>query len=70
MTWECQGRQEHGWFGSGKCGADGKPDAAVAAEVLQVAYAAVGHPPAQERGPYEGWLQRDGLAQLHATVPT
>ena len=69
MTWECQGRQEHGWFGSGTCGADGRPDAAVAVEVLQVAYAAVGHLPAQERGPYEGWLQRDGLAQLRATVP-
>ena len=41
----------------------------MAAEVLQVTYAAVGHLPAQERGPYEGWLQRDGLAQLRATVP-
>ncbi len=57
------------WFGSGTCGADGRSDAAVAAEVLQVAYAAVGHLPAQDRGSYEGWLQHDGLAQLRATVP-
>jgi len=20
MFWECQGRQEHGWFGHGTCG--------------------------------------------------
>ncbi len=68
MSWECQGRQEHGWFGSGTCGggADGGIDAAA---VAQVAYAAVGFLPVSQRGGYEGWLNRGGMGQLAATLP-
>lgn len=72
QTWECQGRQYHGWFGDGTC-ADGAlwPDraedvakAAAIRRILAVVYGAVGALPAERRRRWEGWLQRGGAAVL------
>jgi spore germination cell wall hydrolase CwlJ-like protein len=69
MSWECQGRQYHGWFGSGTC-ADAL-DAPVLdpATVTDVAYSAFGYLPQNQRRPYESWLRQGGLKQLASALP-
>ena len=71
-TWQCQGRQYHGWFGDGTC-ADGAlpPDRAAEAakeaairRILAAVYGAVGALPAGQRRRWEGWLQRGGASVL------
>jgi hypothetical protein len=59
MSWECQGRQQHGWFGSGTC-----DDA-----IEQAANGAVAALPPADRPRYERWLRGGGLAALKRAAP-
>ena len=69
--WECQGRQEHGWFGAGTC--EGLTTAPVAdcpsCAVKAAAYTVVGLLPRVERAGYESWLYGGGMRQLEQAVP-
>jgi hypothetical protein len=49
--WQCQGRQEHGWFGQGTCAADagGAAGEDIAASAQTVLHGVLGHLPAGER---------------------
>ena len=69
MTWECQGRQEHGWFGHGTCDGDGNIGAIYPMTVTDVAYTALSYLPTPQRKRYEGWLQNGGLKQLAIALP-
>jgi len=59
MSYECQGRQQHGWFGHGTC--DNRAQRA--------AYEAVGVLPAADRPRYERWLTQGGMATLLRAAP-
>jgi len=74
-SWECQGRQEHGWFGSGTCDTDKvspseyqRLRAPAPGDAIQwmaaVAFGAAGHLPAQFRNRYSEWLTNQGQARL------
>lgn len=75
--WECQGRREHGWFGSGTCedpmtggGAAGRLAADCPGCALRMAaYATIGHLPRGERASFESWLNQGGMQRLEAVVP-
>jgi len=81
--WECQGRQEHGQFGTGTCGdtlaepesgagstrtLDKSAPAALDKRIEAVIYGAVGHLPRNDRGRYEAWLDRHGAGPLTASM--
>jgi len=76
---ECQGRQEHGQFGTGTCddssaGAESRTGsartldkpapAALDQRIAAVIHGAVGHLPRNERGRYEAWLDRHGAGPM------
>lgn len=71
-SWQCQGRQYHGWFGDGTCAESGLSDdrrasaaeMAKARHVLAVLYGAVGALPQTLRARWEGWLHRGGADSL------
>lgn len=67
MSWQDQGRQQHGWFGSGTSGTEPETDTRAAA--VKIGYAALSHLAAPHRGRYEGWLNRGGLAHIAAVLP-
>jgi LysM domain len=71
QSWECQGRQEHGQFGSGTC--VGLTTAPVAdcpsCATKAAAYTVVGLLPRSDRAQYETWLNSGGLRKLEQTVP-
>ncbi len=66
MTWECQGRQYHGWFGNGTCGNGDDGGTSVA---VQVGYGALPYLETGERRPYEAWLHRGGIQALTTVLP-
>lgn len=73
--WQCQGRQDHGGFGSGTCrgsaqdGGPGRADAGLSRAIDAAAYAAVGHLRGPEGRSYERWLHEGGLVRLRGVVP-
>lgn len=70
-SWQCQGRQYHGWFGDGTCG-DGDDDApadpAARRRTLAVLHGATGALPPALRPRWEGWLRRGGAARAAALL--
>ena len=67
MSWQDQGRQQHGWFGSGTSGGGDAADARAAA--VKVGYSAIGCLAPSQRVRYESWLNRGGLDQMAAVLP-
>jgi len=75
-TWIYQGRQEHGWFGSGTAPKDAaaeKPGAAtpssLAERVLWVAYGAIAEMPREQRARFERQLGMEALKSLTQAMP-
>jgi hypothetical protein len=81
--WECQGRQEHGHFGTGTCGDTlAEPESSAGStrtlekpapamldkRIEAVIHGAVGHLPRNERGRYESWLDRHGAGPMTAAM--
>jgi hypothetical protein len=66
QSWQCQGRQQHGWFGSGTCashGAIGSDDG----RFLRIVFGVIGNLPAASRSRWDGRLSR-GLPGRTANV--
>jgi hypothetical protein len=63
---ECQGRGEHGHFGSGTCGGTSE-DSSLDSRIEPLAYAAIGA--GALRRNYESWLAHGGLKHLQDIVP-
>lgn len=78
-NWECQGRQEHGWFGTGTCDTGSvetqgdprlrgpAPDDPVQ-RMIAVAHGAIGHLPERDRQQYSMWLEHRGKAELNQAM--
>ena len=66
MSWEDQGRQQHGWFGHGAGGA-APPQGRTAA--IKLTSSAVASLPASQRGSVESWLARGGVDQVATALP-
>jgi hypothetical protein len=65
MSYETQGRQQHGWFGHGTA-----PKTASAEQsATAAAYAVVAVLPANKRRAYSDMLNRGGLDRLRTLVP-
>ena len=73
MSWETQGRQEHGWFGSGSdpsAGGGAPADAAALAHRIDaVAHTVVAHLPRRERGHVAVTFGGNALGQLRNALP-
>ena len=76
-SWECQGRQEHGWFGDGTCGdktgnSVGRKAQCIECiyhEIERAAHTVVGLLAGPGRQVYERHFNQGGIEQLKATVP-